>query len=105
MVSVPHPKQWRAADVPVPLGKIFGIRQRSMLEDFQTLFGRELYVPYELVNERDGRPADYVAHQLGSLEGKFPFLGQEIRHWETIARYDQTRVAGEMALFPLAHRY
>ena len=105
MVSVPHPKRWRAADVPVPLGKIFVIRQGSLLEDLQTLFGRELYVPDEVGPERDDRSGDYVAHQLGSLEGKFPFLEQEIRHWETIARYDQTRLAGKMAFFPLARRY
>jgi hypothetical protein len=105
MVSVPHPKQWRAADVPVPLGKIFVIRQGSLLEDLQTLFGRELYVPDEVGPERDDRSADYVAHHPDSLEGKFPFLEQEIRHWETIARYDQTRLAGKMTFSPLARRY
>lgn len=105
MVSVPHPKQWRAADVPVPLGKIFVIRLGSCLEDLQTLFARELYVPDEVGDARDDRSADYVEHQRGSLEGKFPFLEQEIRHWETIVRYDQSRLAGKMAFFPLARRY
>jgi len=105
MMSAPHPKQWRAADVPVPLGQIFVIRQGSLLEDLQTLFARDLFVPDEVGPERDDRSADYEAHQLGSLEGKFPFLAQEIRHWETIARYDQTHLARKVAFFPLAHRY
>jgi hypothetical protein len=51
MVSVPHPKQWRAPDVPVPLGKIFVVRQGSLLEDLQTLFARELCIPDEVDHE------------------------------------------------------
>jgi hypothetical protein len=105
MLSVPHPTQWRAADVPVPLGKIFVIRQGSLLEDLQTLFARELYVPEEVGPERDDRSADYAQQQPGPLQGTFSFLEQEIQHWETIARYDQTHLAGKIALFPLAHRY
>ena len=100
MLSVPHLKHWRAADVPVLLGKIFVIRQGWLLENLQTLFGRELCVPAGVGPERDYRSSDYVAHQLGSLEGKFSFLEKEIRHWETIARYDQNRLAWKMAFSP-----
>ena len=72
------------------------IQQGSLLEDLQTLFGRELHGPDEVGPERDDRSAGYVAHQLGSLEREFSFLEQEIRLWETIAWCNQTRLSGEM---------
>lgn len=105
MLSVPHPTQWRATEVPVPLGKIFVIRQGSLLEDLQTLFGRELIVPDEVGPERDDRSSDYAGNLPSQLGGKFPFLDQEIQHWETILRYDQTHRVGKASLFPLARRY
>ena len=105
MVSIPHPTQWSATDVPVPLGKIFVIRQGALLEDLQTLFARELYVPDEVGPERDDRSADYAGNRSGQLGGKFPFLDQEIQHWERILRYDQTHLVGKTSLFPLARRY